>query len=96
VFTRSGQTAYRVAQYRPSAQIYAFTDDESVRRQLALYWGVEPLYTSLDGDTDTVLARVSDEIAAAGLLARGDLTVIVGAARRLESGRADLIKLHPI
>jgi pyruvate kinase len=96
VFTRSGQTAHRVAQYRPSAQIYAFTADESVRRQLALYWGVEPLYTSLDGDTDTVLARVSDEIAAAGLLARGDLTVIVGAARRLESGRADLIKLHSI
>jgi pyruvate kinase len=96
VFTRSGHTAQLVAQCRPAPPIYAFTPDETVCRQLALYWGVEPLLTSLDGDTDTVLVRVSEELAARGLLRRGDLTVIVGAARRLGSSRADLIKLHTI
>jgi pyruvate kinase len=96
VFTRSGHTAQLVAQCRPDAPIYAFTGDESVRRQLALYWGVEPLRTALEGDTDAVLARVSDELARGGLLSRGDLTVIVSAARRLGSARADLIKLHTI
>jgi pyruvate kinase len=96
VFTRSGQTAHLVAQARPAAPIYAFTADEAVRRRLALCWGVQPFHTSLDGDTDTVIARVSEELAVRGLLARGDLTVIVGAARRLVSGRADLIKLHVV
>jgi pyruvate kinase len=96
VFTRSGQSAYLVAQGRPAAPIYAFTADEAVRRRLALYWGVEPYLTSLDGDTDTVIGRVSEELAVRGILARGDLTVIVGAARRLVSGRADLVKLHVI
>jgi pyruvate kinase len=67
-----------------------------VRRRLALYWGVRPILTSLDGDTDTVIGRVSEELAARGVLARGDLIIIVGAARRLTSGRADLIKLHVV
>ncbi len=96
VFTRSGHTAHLVAQCRPAAPIYAFTADEGVRQRLALYWGVQPFLSSLDGDTDTVIARVSEELAVRGLLARGDLTVIVGAARRLASGRADLIKLHVV
>jgi pyruvate kinase len=96
VFTRTGQSAFLVAQSRPAAPIYAFTADDAVRRRLALYWGVEPYLTSLDGDTDTVIGRVSEELAVRGILARGDLTVIVGAARRLVSGRADLIKLHVI
>ncbi|HEY7063863.1 MAG TPA: pyruvate kinase [Chloroflexota bacterium] len=96
VFTRSGHTGQLVSECRPAAPIYALTDDETVRRRLALYWGVEPFLASLEGDTDTVLARVSEELAVRGVLARGDLTVIVGAARRLVSGRADLIKLHVI
>lgn len=96
VFTRSGQTAHLVAQCRPAAPIYAFTDDAAVRRRLALYWGVQPFLTSLEGDTDTVIARVGEELAVRGVLARGDLVVIVGAARRLATGRADLVKLHVI
>jgi pyruvate kinase len=96
VFTRTGHTAQVVAQCRPAVPIYAFTADEAVQRRLALYWGVTPLRTSLDGDTDRVIARVSAELAARGLAARGDWVVIVGAARRLRSRRADLIKLQRI
>jgi pyruvate kinase len=96
VFTRSGLTAHLVAQCRPAAPIYAFTADEPVRRRLALYWGVQPFLTSLEGDSDTVIARVSEALAVRGVLARGDLIVIVGAARRVGSGRADLIKLHVV
>src|SRR5579884_289884 len=96
VFTRTGHTAQVVAQYRPPVPIYAFTAEEAVQRRLALYWGVTPLRTSLDGDTDRVIARVCAELATRGLAARGDWVIIVGAARRLRSRRADLVKLQRI
>jgi pyruvate kinase len=96
VFTRSGYTARLASQCRPALPIFAFTGDEGVRQRLALWWGVEALCADLGGDTDTVIARVSEELARRGLAARGDLVVLVGAARHLPSGRADLIKLHTI
>jgi pyruvate kinase len=96
VFTRSGHTAQLVAQCRPPAPIYAFSGDERVRRQLALYWGVEPLPATLDGHPDRVLHRAGGELLTRGLLARGDLVVVVSATRRLGSSRADLIKLHTL
>jgi pyruvate kinase len=43
VFTRSGYLAYMLGALRPrGVPIYAFTDIESVFRQLLLPWGVEP------------------------------------------------------
>jgi pyruvate kinase len=96
VFTRSGRTAQLVSQCRPTMPVYALTPDERVQRRLALYWGIEPLHSALEGDTDHILAQATQTLAGQGLCARGDLTVIVGAARRLGSGRADFVKLHTI
>jgi pyruvate kinase len=96
VFTQSGHTAQLVSQCRPTMPAYALTPDERVQRRLALYWGIEPLHSALEGDTDQILAQATQTLASQGLCARGDLTVVVGAARRLGSGRADFIKLHTI
>ncbi|MBX5491180.1 MAG: pyruvate kinase [Chloroflexi bacterium] len=96
VVTRSGHTARLAAQCRPGLPILAFTGDEIVRRRLTLLWGVEATSMELAGDTDAVIERVTEELKRRGLMARGDLAVLVGAARHLPSGRADLIKLHTI
>ena len=42
--TESGYTARFVSRERPSAPILIITDREKVYRQMALYWGVRPLY----------------------------------------------------
>jgi len=76
--------------------VYALTPYERVQRRLALYWGIEPLHSALEGDTDQILAQATQTLASQGLCGRGDLTVVVGAARRLGSGRADFVKLHTI
>ncbi|HLI27314.1 MAG TPA: pyruvate kinase [Chloroflexota bacterium] len=96
VFTRSGYTAQLASQCRPALPIFAFTGDAAVRRRLALWWGVVALPSELVGHTDAVIERVSGELVRRGLAGRGDLVVLVGAARHLPSSRADLIKLHTL
>jgi pyruvate kinase len=95
-YTRSGHTAGVVAECRPPMPLYAFTATEAVRQRLALIWGVQPLYLALAGDPTEMVGRLCDELVERRLLTHGDLIVLVGAARRLTSGRADFVKLHTV
>jgi pyruvate kinase len=44
VFTESGLMARRLSSYRSGLQTYALTSSPDARNQLALIWGVEPLF----------------------------------------------------
>ena len=56
VFTRSGFLAYMLGALRArSVPIYAFTDVESVFRQLLLPWGVEPFLMAFSSDPEATI-----------------------------------------
>ncbi len=56
VFTRSGHLAYVLGALRPrGVPIYAFTDVESVFRQLLLPWGVEPFLIKFSEDPEKTI-----------------------------------------
>lgn len=44
-YTKTGSTARRLSRDRPNCPVIAATPDESVARQLALFWGVMPVVT---------------------------------------------------
>jgi len=57
VFTRSGLLAYLLGALRArGVPIYAFTDVESVFRQLLLPWGVEPFLMAFSEDPERTIA----------------------------------------
>lgn len=57
VFTRSGSLAYTLGAIRPrGVPILAFTDVESVFRQLLLPWGVEPFLMKFSDDPETTIS----------------------------------------
>ena len=43
--TASGNSARKLAKYRPKTMIYAITHDDMVRQQLTLTWGVTPAFS---------------------------------------------------
>lgn len=43
--TSSGNSARKLAKFRPSKPIYAITHDDTVRQQLTLTWGVVPVFS---------------------------------------------------
>jgi pyruvate kinase len=58
VFTRSGLLAYLLGALRArGVPIYAFTDVESVFRQLLLPWGVEPFLMAFSEDPERTIAN---------------------------------------
>ena len=70
VFTRSGFLAYMLVALRAHAvPIYAFTDVESVFRQLTLPYGVEPFFMEFSDDPERTIQH------ALGYLKRKDWCV---------------------
>lgn len=80
-YTRRGFMASFLSRCRPDPPIYAFTDAADVRRRLALRWGVVPLLMRFDVDPEANVRRSFGALRARGLLASGDLVVVVSDLR---------------
>ena len=77
-FTESGATARYVSRFRPRTPILGLTTSEAARRRMALFWGVEtaaplPVGTQVRG----MIAEADERVVREGLLAPGDLIVVV-------------------
>jgi pyruvate kinase len=96
VFTRTGASARLISQERPDAAIAAFTPFETVYRRLALWWGVEPRRSELQGDTEELIAWVDAHLQTEGLAARGEDVVIVGGMPLAGRARTNFVKLHRV
>jgi pyruvate kinase len=96
VFTRTGMTAQLISKERPEAPIVAFTPFDTVYRRLALWWGVTPHQSRLDGSTEQLIRWVDRHLQDEGLAAEGTSVVIVGGMPIAGRARTNFIKLHSI
>jgi len=60
VITRSGETARRVARFRPRVPIYAFTNEPGTRRRLGLNWGTEAFRIEFSSTPQTTIMRARE------------------------------------
>jgi pyruvate kinase len=77
-FTETGDTARFVSRFRPRVPIIGLTTSEAARRRMSLYWGVEAASPLAVGtDLRDMIAEGDDRISHEGLVADGDLIVVV-------------------
>lgn len=95
-FTLRGETARLLAQYRPSMPIVAFSPDQSIRRRLALYWGVVPKVMEPVKNADLMTEMVTDRLLADGVAAPGDRVIVVYGSPLGVPGQTNSIRLHEI
>ena len=95
-FSERGTTARLISKQRPAAPIVAFTPFESVKRQMALYWGVRPYTMEEIEHTDARVEEAERRLKAEGLAKRGDRIVILSGTRVGQPGGTNLIKLHEV
>src|SRR5216684_1052961 len=77
VYTRTGETARQVAEYRPQARIVAFTASDVAYRRMALYWGVTARKVPRAFDTtDEMIANIAQTLVGAGEARRGEAIAI--------------------
>ncbi len=96
VFTRTGRTAQLVSNLRCPVPVLAVTEHAAVARRLALWWGLHSVIARFEEDTDATVIAAEDALVAAGLLAPGDVIVIVSAATNMQQASANLIKLDVV
>lgn len=94
--TVTGHTARVVSKYRPKSQIIAVTTQERTMRQLALVWGVTPVFGKEATSTDELLQTALQGGKASGLVKPGDLVVITAGIPLGRSGSTNLVKVDTI
>ncbi len=94
VYTSSGASARLISRLRPPVPIYAFTQSESIARQLTICFGVTPILAPDVKSTDQMLLQMEHRLVAAGLLMPNDNVVFVAGQPIGRPGSTNLIKLH--
>lgn len=79
--SQRGTTARLVSRFHPGTPIIACLLDQQVRRQMALYWGVEPIMMPYASSTDELVDFAVQAAAQAGVVHEGDLVVVTAGVR---------------
>lgn len=94
--THSGNTARRIAKFRPKVPIIAFTESQIVRRQLNLVWGVQSVQLREIFDTDKSVKKMEEHLVKKGLVNKGDRVIIATGMPLAKRGRTNMIKVSSI
>jgi pyruvate kinase len=94
--TVSGAMGRAVARHRPPQPVVALTPRRRTARQLALSWGVLPIFDEPVHELDDLMTAAAEAARAAGLAVPGDTVVITCGMHVFESGGTNLIKAHTI
>ncbi len=95
-FTLRGETARQLARYRPAMPIVAFSPDQSIRRRLALYWGVVPKVMEPVKNADLMAELVAARLVEDRVAKIGDRVILVHGSPLGVPGHSNSIRLHEI
>ncbi|HEY7677646.1 MAG TPA: pyruvate kinase [Candidatus Methylomirabilis sp.] len=95
-FTQTGSMARIVSKLRPPTPIIAFTPYETVRRRLALFWGVQPRLIAKTNHTEELIERIDATLVEDGSARKGDVLVITAGAPMWVKGSTNLLKVHRV
>ena len=85
VYTNQGNSARRLAGMGPACPILAITDNEKTFNQLGLVWNVTPVLVTGKTSIDETIEAGIEEFKKADILEKGDIVVISGGAKILNS-----------
>jgi pyruvate kinase len=92
-FTRTGDTALRLARQRSPLPLVAFAHDESVRARLAFSWGIESAVLAPATTAETMPAEVRRGLTAMGMCNPGSRVVVVSGSRTGVAGCTDSVRV---
>jgi pyruvate kinase len=95
-YTDTGESAVNVASERPRPAILALCTSESVRRRLAVVWGVETRLIDVAEVSGQVLETSRREALTSGLAAPGERTVIIVGTLFTDADVSNVLKVDQI
>ncbi len=94
--TSSGYTAFKVSSYRPKANIYIFSDQQTMLSIMNLVWGVKCFYYDKFTSTDETITDVTEILKKAGEIKEGDIIVNTGSMPLHKRYRTNMLKITTV
>ncbi len=94
--THSGNTARRIAKFRPKVPVVAFTESSIVCNQLELVWGVIPLIIDTTTDSDESLRLMIKLLKDHGLVNSGDRIILTTGMPIAKRGRTNTVTVRTV
>jgi pyruvate kinase len=92
-FTRTGDTALRLARQRSPLPLLAFAHDETVRARLAFSWGIESAVQAPAAAAESMPGEVGRALVEMGACHPGDVVVVVSGSRSGVAGYTDSVRV---
>jgi len=92
-FTHSGYTTLRISSHRPSAEIYAFTNNKNILKSLSILWGVRQFYVETYKDINEAINESIKILKKYKLVDDGDVVVHLGSIPLNHKGQTNMMKI---
>ncbi len=92
-FTYSGATAFRISSYRPKADIFVFTSNESLIRKLSIAWGVHAFYLPHEDHINEAVDHTIEFLKANTYIRDDDVVIHVGSIPMQKKGKTNMMKI---
>jgi pyruvate kinase len=96
VYTESGGAARLLSEWKPHANIVAYTTRVEVYRSLALYWGVTPRLMPPAIQFESFLSMIEADLKASGFSRPGEMVAITVGVPLGKGNSTNLLQLHKI
>ena len=94
--TKSGYTGFRTAMHRSKSEIYVFTNNPKLLKQMCLVWGVKTfLYHSKENIDDT-LVEIEKKLVEEGNLKKGDIFINTASMPAHWEGHTNMMKVKMV
>lgn len=94
--TYSGYNTIKTSSFRPTAFIYAFTNNHTILNTLSLVWGVQGFYYDRGATTDQTIQETKEILKKGKFIKRGDLVVNLSSMPAKEKGMTNMMKLSKV
>ena len=94
--TKSGYTGFRTAMHRSRSEIFLFTNNEKLLRQMNLVWGVQSFFFDQLDNIDQTLKRIEQRLIEEGKLQKGDVFINTASMPEHWQGHTNMMKVSVV
>jgi pyruvate kinase len=92
--TSSGMSAFRLASFRPLANLIMFTRNKKLMTQMSLVWGVKSYYYESNTSTDATFMDIQDQLKKDGFVKKGNIIINTASMPLKAKGKTNMLKIH--